>query len=805
LRPTADTVEQASILIVDDQEENLLALEAVLEPLGQRLVRAMSGEAALGALLRDDFALILLDVQMPDMDGFQTATFIKQREKTQHIPIIFLTALSKELHHMFRGYSAGAVDYVVKPFDPTILRSKVQVFVDLHRNEKALRASEERFRTAFENAPIGVALVAVGDGRIIEVNRALAKMLGRPERLFVGRPLSEAVHPEDAGMLKLEGPSELRFMRLDGVPVWVEVNASTVHDGGGKPQHVIVQVEDITERKQAERERAAQARERAARAEAEAVAETMGKLQAVTDVALRHLTLSELMRELLLRIRDTLEVDAAGILLMGDHDAGETFASGAVVTPEGKAESGARIPVARGFTRRMAGTGEVVAIAGVTDQLVLHPLLKDSGIVSLAAAPMAVEGRLHGVLQVGTGAKRKFTSADQGLLQLIADRAALAVQHARLYEREHGIVETLQRALLPSRLPQLPGVQVAARYLPGGMGSDVDVGGDWYDVFPLEDGRIGVAIGDVAGHGLRAAALMGQLRNSLRAYAIEGHPPAIVVDRLNRLVRDLEQGWMATLLYMVLSPDESEIRFANAGHMPALALELGDARFIDADPGPPLGVGADEEYVEAVEPVQPGTTLVIYTDGLVEQPGVAPDVTLARLAKNALAIGPSDPDVLCEHLLKAQLGEGQPRDDVAFVAIHTVPLSGERLELRLPAEPKALSSVRRALARWLEQAGATAEDAQSIQLACHEACTNAIEHGYRFGEATFDVIGELRDGELTLSVVDSGGWRGAGDADRGRGFALMEGLMDGVEVTPGRDGTTVVMTRRLAGLTAGLT
>jgi PAS domain S-box-containing protein len=799
------TGEQASILLVDDQEENLLALEAVLEPLGQRLVRATSGEQALGALLRDDFALILLDVAMPEMDGFQTATVIKQREKTRHIPIIFLTALSKELHHMFRGYSAGAVDYVVKPFDPMILRSKVQVFVDLHRNEKALRASEERFRTAFENAPIGVALVTVEEGRIIEVNHSLARMLGRPEGHFIGTPLADALHPDDERALKLEGACEVRFMRLDGVPVCAQVNASTVHDGSGEPRHVIVQVEDITERKEAERERAARAREQAARAEAEAVAETMGKLQAVTDVALRHLTLNDLLAAVLPRIRETLEVDAAGILLIGEHDAGEAFASGAVVTPEGRTESGTRIPVARGFARRIAGSGEVVAIDGVNDPLVLHPFLVDCGIVSLAAAPMAVEGRLLGVLQLATTKRRRFTSADQGLLQLIADRAALAVQHARLYEREHGIVETLQRALLPARLPQLPGVQVAARYLPGGMGTDVDVGGDWYDVFPLENGRIGVAIGDVAGHGLRAAALMGQLRNSLRAYAVEGHPPALVVDRLNRLVRDLEQGWMATLLYMVLSPDDSEVRFANAGHMPALALEMGDARFIDVGRGPPLGVGADDEYVEVAETLQPGTTLVVFTDGLVEEPGVALDVALARLARNALSNGADDPDSLCDHLVKAQLGAGQPRDDVAFLAIHTVPLSGERLSLRLPAEPKALSSVRRALMRWLEHSGATREEAQAIQLACHEACTNAIEHGYRFGEATFEVRGEMRDGELTLSVIDSGGWRGAGDADRGRGFALMEGLMDEVEVNPGREGTTVVMTRRLAGLTAGLT
>ncbi|HYZ27881.1 MAG TPA: response regulator, partial [Thermoleophilaceae bacterium] len=421
--------ERASILIVDDQEENLLALEAVLEPLDQRLMRATSGEQALGALLRDDFAVILLDVQMPDMDGFQIATLIKQREKTRHIPIIFLTALSKELHHIFRGYSAGAVDYVVKPFDPMILRSKVQVFVDLYRKEQALRASEERFRTAFENAPIGVALVTVDEGRVIEVNRALAQLLGRPEGVFIGAPLADALHPEDA--LKLDGACEVRFMRLDGVPVWAQVNASTVRDGSGRPQHVIVQVEDITERKEAERERVARARERAARAEAEAVAETMGKLQAVTDVALRHLTLDDLLQALLPRIRETLSVDATGILLIGGHDAGEAFVSGAVVTPEGKTESGTRIPVARGFARRIAGSGEVVAIDRVNDPLVLHPLLVDCGIVSLAAAPMAVEGRLHGVLQVATTTGRRFTSADTSLLQLIADRAALAVQHAR--------------------------------------------------------------------------------------------------------------------------------------------------------------------------------------------------------------------------------------------------------------------------------------------------------------------------------------------------------------------------------------
>jgi anti-sigma regulatory factor (Ser/Thr protein kinase) len=168
------------------------------------------------------------------------------------------------------------------------------------------------------------------------------------------------------------------------------------------------------------------------------------------------------------------------------------------------------------------------------------------------------------------------------------------------------------------------------------------------------------------------------------------------------------------------------------------------------------------------------------------------------LAEHALA-GPAEPDALCDHLVREQVGDAQPRDDVAFVAIHLVPLSGDSLDLRLPAEPKALPSVRRALTRWLAEAGATQDEAYAIQVACHEACTNAIEHAYRFGEATFDVSCLLRDLQLTLTVTDSGGWRGAGDADRGRGFALMEGLMDSVDVTPGRDGTTVVMKRLLGG------
>jgi CheY-like chemotaxis protein len=138
-----DRREPARILLVDDRPDNLLALEAILASLGQTLVRASSGEDALKALLADDYAVILLDVQMPGMDGFETAAHIKRRERTRDIPIIFLTAINREPQHAFRGYSTGAVDYLAKPFDPWVLRAKVAVFVDLHRKNRQLRRQAE--------------------------------------------------------------------------------------------------------------------------------------------------------------------------------------------------------------------------------------------------------------------------------------------------------------------------------------------------------------------------------------------------------------------------------------------------------------------------------------------------------------------------------------------------------------------------------------------------------------------------------------------------------------------------------------
>jgi CheY-like chemotaxis protein len=169
--------EKAKILLVDDRQENLLALEAILSALDQTLVRAHSGEEALKHLLGDDFAVILLDVQMPGMDGFETAAHIKRREKTRDIPIIFLTAINHGPHHTFRGYAAGAVDYISKPFDPWVLRAKVAVFVDLYKKNCQLREQAALLRGRIDAAPGD----SRADGRPGDMLGELATRLGALE------------------------------------------------------------------------------------------------------------------------------------------------------------------------------------------------------------------------------------------------------------------------------------------------------------------------------------------------------------------------------------------------------------------------------------------------------------------------------------------------------------------------------------------------------------------------------------------------------------------------------------------------
>ena len=212
---------------------------------------------------------------------------------------------------------------------------------------------------------------------------------------------------------------------------------------------------------------------------------------------------------------------------------------------------GVRVPMGEGFAGRIAAEVTPVVIEDVDHTDVLNPLLRERGVQTLVGVPLVVESRVIGVLHVGTVTPRRFEPDDVEFVQLVGDRVALAIE-ARRSNVERAAAAALQRSLIPDRLPAIPGLELAGRYLPAGAGG---VGGDWYDVFLLPTGRVGVVMGDVLGRGLRAAVVMGRLRSALRAYALEAAEPGEVLERLDRKLQHFEAGQMTTVLYATLDTD----------------------------------------------------------------------------------------------------------------------------------------------------------------------------------------------------------------------------------------------------------
>ncbi len=361
-------------------------------------------------------------------------------------------------------------------------------------------------------------------------------------------------------------------------------------------------------------------------------------------------------------------------------------------------------------------------------------------------------------------------------------------------EVERSVTATLQHSLLRERLPEIPGMSFSARYLPGS--AEAEIGGDWYDAIPLRDGKAGVAIGDVVGRGISAAARMAHLQSAVRAYALEGLRPSVVLERTDAFAQELERRGMATMLYAVLDPEVGTLRFASAGHPPPLILTPGgQAVFAEGRSGSPLGTVTFPAYEESVVALEPGSVVLLYTDGLVERPTVPLSDGLAALAE--AAVGMTDPAEVCRSLPGLVL-EGRSSDDIALLAIRLEPLPAERMELSLPAESRSLATLRRVLGRWLKSAGAGETEIYETLVAVGEACANAIAHAYPAGEASFEVEASRLGPELEVIVRDFGRWRPARGEERRRGLTLMEQLMENVTIDKRDTGTTVVLRRSLS-------
>jgi len=372
------------------------------------------------------------------------------------------------------------------------------------------------------------------------------------------------------------------------------------------------------------------------------------------------------------------------------------------------------------------------------------------------------------------------------------ERAAVDLE--QVAERRTAIVETFQRSMLPQSLPDIADVELAARYLPAS--DEVEVGGDWYDAVALPDGRLAVAIGDVAGHGTQAAATMAQLRMAARAYALDGHPPSVALEQLNAVAHGLGPHAMATMLFVVIDLDSGEFVFASAGHLPPLEItRAGGTRYLDGGLAAPVGAAPYIAYHEAKGILEPGATLLLYTDGLVEKRGRHIDDGLRALSGIA-ASAPFDLEAICDHIVRSDAAGRQ--DDVALVAIRRRVMAGTRLQLKRHGVPDAVTEVRRVLRRWLTDNGADETVVGDVLLACSEACTNVIQHAYGAGGGPLNVNASIQDGDLTISVRDDGQWKARRD-DRGggRGVGLMRAVMDEVDVVGAPSGTEVRMRRTL--------
>ncbi|MEO7070671.1 MAG: SpoIIE family protein phosphatase [Nostocoides sp.] len=394
---------------------------------------------------------------------------------------------------------------------------------------------------------------------------------------------------------------------------------------------------------------------------------------------------------------------------------------------------------------------------------------------------------------------RELSTANARLVTEIRDRTdaqeQLTQEEARA-QREQQIATTLQRSLLPDSLPDIPRLALASRYVPAT--TDVQVGGDWYDVVRLPGGLVGLAIGDVAGHGLQAAATMAQVRMAVRAYALQDPAPISVMTGVHRLVAQLALPEMVTAMYLLFDPATRRLRFTNAGHPPALVVADGRGCYLHGALTAPLGVVGDPGFTEAEHELSPGATLLLYTDGLIERRGVSLRVGLERLHSTALAVGTDDVEVLCDQILATLTDEHHVADDIALLVMRAQAVAGQPLTLNAPAEARVLVDVRQAMRRWLRAEGVPSDVEEEILLACGEACSNVVQHAYRAAAGELEVFAHRMEDAIEVTVRDAGQWRPAADRGGGWGMQLMRSLMESVEVEQSGQGTVVRMRHALS-------
>ncbi|MFE2162993.1 SpoIIE family protein phosphatase [Streptomyces lydicus] len=427
----------------------------------------------------------------------------------------------------------------------------------------------------------------------------------------------------------------------------------------------------------------------------------------------------------------------------------------------------------------------------------LWPAIEPLNVNSAAYLPLIAQGRPIGVIGLFFERESSFGDQERNVLLALGSSIAQSLARAMLYDQEHDLAAELQQAMLPRRIPGVPGAQIAVRYRSARMGRDI--GGDWYDVIPLPNGRVAAVIGDVQGHDTQAAALMGQLRIVLRAYAAEGHSPATVMGRASAFLNELETERFATCIYVDADLTTGAARIVRAGHVdPLLRHAEGLCRRLPVAGGLPLGISSEFrrlDYPVTTVQLAPGDTLLLCTDGIVERPGIDLDDGMRQLARE-VRDGPQDVQQLADRLCGADRAGD---DDMALLLMRRLGAPehdtvGRFRQHIAPADPEGLSAARHMI-RAAVRAWGAAERSEEIELVADELITNALLH--TDGEAVVNIrMPHSVERRLRLEVEDHSSSlprrREPGEAGvSGRGLLLVDRLADVWGVEPRGGGKCV--------------
>ncbi|MEU4147994.1 SpoIIE family protein phosphatase [Streptomyces parvulus] len=624
---------------------------------------------------------------------------------------------------------------------------------------------------------------------------------GRPESLAMRVPAAEGSRLDAVVARAIKDGSEnygtyFRLRRRDGTLRWTRTQGYIRRDGGtGRPRRIIGIVRDATQeigdmdagRAQAEQE------------------EARRRLTNVVQLATAALAHARTVDEVIEVLRDTHGLTRLGAtsLVMGLVEAGRIrlVADG----PQNDFVPGTRITrIDEPYPMSEAvRTLSPRFIESPEDFAERYPLLwKEITHLDITAAaylPLIAQGRPIGAFGLLYSDRRGFSPEDRNVLVALGSGIAQSLQRAMLYEQEMDLAEGLQQAMLPRTIPSVPGCDVAVRYRAASIGGALgrDIGGDWYDLIPLPGGRVGAVIGDVQGHDTHAAAVMGQLRIVLRAYAAEGHPPATVMARASVFLHELDTDRFATCLYAEADLGTGVVQVVRAGHLdPLVRYGDGSCRHVPVEGGLPLGLSAEFgrlAYPVATFELDPGNTLVLCTDGLVEQPGADLDEGMHVLSA-LITGGPQDVRDLADRLIDV-VDERRGDDDVALLVLRRhgagAPRTFGRVQQHVsPGDPEGLTEARHMIRAAVRSWGARGQS-DEIELVADELMTNALMHTEGSAVVTLRLLTGT-DRRLRVEVEDSSSAlprrRDAGDDGvSGRGLLLVDALADawGVEARGG--------------------